>query len=262
MINHGNYVFVLPLRSFPLLCSISFFNIGLGIFFFVKFNFFYLLICLVSSIFSSFIWWIRFSLDLSEIGNRSFCLSYGLKLSFLMFILSEVFFFFSFFWSYFHFFLPPLVDFNFRWPPYSVLIFDFIDIPMLNTFILLISGLRVTISHIFFLEGGLLKSLIFLGFTSILGFLFSYFQLLEYFESFFSWNDGCFGCSFFLLTGFHGLHVVVGRLFLSFCLIRVIFRRRLFNTVPLSFELSSWYWHFVDVIWIFLYFFLYVYSRF
>lgn len=260
MISHSNYLFVLPLRSFPLLRSISFFSTIIGVFLSIKLEFTVLALSLAGSLISGILWWNSYSYECSEEGLFNLNLLEGLKFSFLLFISSEVFFFFSFFWGYFHFYLSPLRELGFEWPPYSLLIFDFIEIPLLNTLILLSSGVTVTCSHFFFFNNNSNLSIVYLMSTFFLGSFFSYFQFLEYTNSFFSYNDSCFGSCFFTLTGFHGIHVLIGRLFLLFVFLRNL---RFFSPkglTSLSFELARWYWHFVDVVWIFLYFFVYVYR--
>lgn len=260
MISHSNYLFILPLRSFPLLGSIRFFSSIIGIFFCIKSDFLVFGFSLISSIFLGLLWWFSYSRESFDLGVFSYNLAEGVKFSFLLFISSEIFFFFSFFWSYFHFFLRPLIELNFNWPPHSILIFDFLEIPFLNTLLLLSSGITITISHLYFIKGNILLLSLYLIFTFILGFVFRFFQFVEYTNSFFRYNDRCFGCSFFTLTGFHGIHVLIGRFYLVYVFnLNFNFFSSLSNSI-LSFELSRWYWHFVDVVWIFLYFFIYVYR--
>lgn len=194
-----------------------------------------------------------------ECGLSSPHLETGLKFSFFLFICSEVFLFFSFFWSYFHYFLSPTFNLNHSWPPFTLGIFDFLDIPLLNTFLLLSSGVRVTASHSSLISGNLKYFFSFLILTYILGFVFRFFQYLEYSNSFFRCNDASFGSCFYTLTGFHGIHVLIGRMFLIYVRARIL--TGLYSEFDfVSFELSRWYWHFVDVVWAFLYFFVYVYS--
>lgn len=260
MISHSNYLFVLPSSPFSLLRTLSFFSIILGVFFSLKISFHLLIVSLFRGVFSGVLWWFFYSLELSESGEIRINIIKGLKFSFLLFIFSEVFFFFSFFWRYFHFYLRPLRELGMSWPPLSIVMFNFIEIPLLNTLILLGSGISVTCSHFFFFYGNLKLSSIYLFFTFFLGLIFSFFQVLEYSRSFFSFNDSCFGSCFFTLTGFHGMHVLIGSLYLIFVFFRLNFNPPFFSLAPLSFELARWYWHFVDVVWIILYFFVYAYS--
>lgn len=260
MISHSNYLFVLPLSSFPFLRTLSFFSSIIGVFLCIKFEIFPLILAITCSFFSGILWWNCYCYEFFEEGSFDQNLSEGLKFSFLLFVSSEVFFFFSFFWGYFHFYLRPARDLGLEWPPYSLLMFDFMEVPLLNTMILLTSGVTVTCAHFFLFKRAYSKVSVYLFLTFLLGGLFTYFQFLEYTNSFFRYNDRCFGSCFFTLTGFHGIHVIVGRFFLLFVFFRFLLLPPFSSSSPLSFELSRWYWHFVDVVWIFLYFFVYVYR--
>lgn len=260
MMSHTNYLFVLSLNSFPFLGSLSFFSIIMGVFLRFKLDFLVFFFSLFSCFMVGLMWWFCYSLESFEDGRFSLNLEEGLKFSFILFISSEIFFFFSFFWSYFHFFLSPLMELNFNWPPFSVLIFDFLEIPFLNTLLLLRSGVSITASHFFFIKGHFSLSFFYLFITFFLGLIFRYFQFVEYNNSFFSYNDSCFGSCFYTLTGFHGLHVIIGRAYLIFVFLRSYDFFSFVNYNILSFELARWYWHFVDVVWIFLYFFVYVFR--
>lgn len=204
----------------------------------------------------SFIWWVSYSSEFNLIGNDSFNLEQGLKFSIILFISSEVFFFFSFFWSYFHFFLSPVPEIGILWPPYLIQSFDSFNVPIINTLLLLTSGITVTIRHHYLITGNLKASNKMLALTLFMGVSFTILQVIEYQTSFFAINDSTFGTTFFVLTGFHGIHVIIGRIFLITTLIRS--SNIASSTMEyLRFEIASWYWHFVDVVWIFLYFLLY-----
>lgn len=256
MITKNHYFFILSPRRWSVLRSLISFNIFFSIIIFFKFKLFNIFIFTLIFIFlTSIIWWLSYRKEFN-IGKNSSYLEEGVKFSIILFISSEIFFFFSFFWSYFHLFLSPNIETGLNWPPTGVQSFDCLNVPLLNTLILLISGLTVTISHNFFLINKITYSKIFLFFTFILGVLFSILQGLEYLNSFFSITDGRYGTVFFVLTGFHGIHVLVGSIFLILVFIFSL------NLKPSKksftrFDLASWYWHFVDVVWIFLYFFLY-----
>lgn len=257
MITKSHYYFFLPSNPYPLFSSVSRFNFFLSSLNLIKFSsrvyFFFNVFLIVLGILC---WWLFYSRDFNLKGEHSYTLERGVKVAMLLFISSEVFFFFSFFWGYFHYFLSPILEFGLVWPPISVKIFNYVDIPLLNTFILLSSGVTVTLAHFAFLQGYRFIFLSFLFWTVVLGLSFSFFQILEYFNSFFCIRDSVFGSCFFVLTGFHGLHVLVGAGFLFFVLI--ISSKSWVKIGSLfSFELASWYWHFVDVVWIFLYFFIY-----
>lgn len=256
MIRKNFYYFVPSCNSFPFICSLSSFRFFVSFVIFLKFgDFHYFFINFLNIFFRAFLWWFSYSSDFNFKGEIFYNLEMGIKFAFILFISSEIFFFFSFFWSYFHFFLSPVLDLGYSWPPRFIKMFNFLDIPLLNTLILLRSGVTVTLAH-YYLLNGCFKFKVFLFFTSLLGFIFSFFQYLEYNNSFFSIRDSSFGTRFFILTGFHGIHVFIGTLFLSF----VLFRSFSFwfkNNRFFRFEVRRWYWHFVDVVWVFLYFFLY-----
>lgn len=257
MIRKTHYFFLLNLRPWPFIIRISSFNLLLSLIFFLKFfsfNCFFL--SLLNLIIISFFWWITYRSEFNLEGKNSLTLEKGIKLRIILFISSEVFFFFSFFWSYFHYFLSPRIELGLRWPPVNIEPFDFLGVPLINTLVLIRSGLTVTVRHYFLIEGKSKNSNFWLFLTISLGIFFSFLQIMEYKNSFFSIRDRRFGTSFFMLTGFHGIHVLIGSIYLATTLIRSIYISRSTSNF-LSFELSSWYWHFVDVVWIFLYCFLY-----
>lgn len=180
----------------------------------------------------------------------------GIKLGILLFIISEVIFFFRFFWSYFHFMLSPRIELGGLWPPYGVVLFNPFIIPLLNTVILLSSGVTITICHYYILKNKLNLRILFLILTILLGLVFTIIQLYEYQEAFYSISDSVFGSIFFLRTGFHGLHVLIGTTMLISGLLRLVKINYSINH-HVGFELFAWYWHFVDVVWLFLYLLIY-----
>ena len=136
--------------------------------------------------------------------------------------------------------------------PLGVEAFDPFKVPLINTIILLSSGVRVTWAHHALMEGNYRSSQEALMITIILGIYFTAIQLLEYVESSFSISDSAYGRTFFVATGFHGLHVLIGTLFLIFTLLRIsIGKIRALH--HFGFEASAWYWHFIDVVWLFLF---------
>ena len=165
-------------------------------------------------------------------------------------------FFFSFFWAFFHRSLSPNIELGCSWPPIGVEAFNPWKVPLINTIILLSSGVRVTWAHHALIEGNFSRASQSLIITILLGVYFTLIQLLEYVEAPFTISDSSFGRTFFVATGFHGLHVLVGTLFL----IATILRITLGSLSPkhhFGFEASAWYWHFVDVVWLFLFITIY-----
>lgn len=257
MITKTHHFFTLAPNPWPLISSLLSFNLLFSLLVFLKFseeaNF---LLNLLAISIASFTWWFSYRGEFNLEGKSSFLLEKGLKMSIILFISSEIFFFFSFFWSYFQFFLSPTIETGLTWPPFAVEIFDCFNVPLINTLVLIRSGLTVTLRHFFLIESDIKFFRLNLFLTISLGFFFRILQVIEYSSSFFSIRDCTFGTSFFMLTGFHGIHVLIGSLFLFSCFLRGLKLSTSHNRF-LGFEIASWYWHFVDVVWIFLFFFLY-----
>lgn len=174
----------------------------------------------------------------------------------ILFITSEIFFFLSFFWAFFHSSLSPDIFIGQRWPCKGIKSFNPIGIPLINTLILLRSGVTLTTSHHFIILGNKKNCNNFLLITIILGIYFSLLQFIEYKEASFTIADSVYGSTFFISTGFHGIHVLIGTMFLSVCLIRET-KNHFSSYHHFGFEAAAWYWHFVDVVWLFLYIFIY-----
>ncbi len=174
---------------------------------------------------------------------------------FVFFVLSEVCFFGTFFWSFFHMAVVPVVESGSEFPSFSVLPISPFGVPLFNTFILLSSGVTVTLAHkaVILNESPLLA----LVSTVYLGFEFLLIQISEYKSAPFSISDSGFGSAFFILTGFHGLHVLVGAILLSICSMRSFLST---SSSHVGLQCSIWYWHFVDVVWLFLFSFVYVWA--
>lgn len=206
-----------------------------------------------------FQWWRDVVRESEYQGFHNILVIKIIRFSFLMFITSELFFFISFFWSFFHIILNPPIECGNCWPPAGIIPFDPYGIPIVNSFILITSGITVTICHHLLLLDKDNKDL-YLFLTIFLGFIFTVFQSLEYSVSRFSIADSVYGSLFFIITGFHGIHVIIGSIFLLYCLYRI----KNFHFLPwhhVGFEAASWYWHFVDVVWLFLYIVIYWWSN-
>jgi cytochrome c oxidase subunit 3 len=202
------------------------------------------------------VWWRDVIREATYQGHHTLAVQKSLRIGMLLFILSEVCFFFSFFWGFFHSSLSPSIDIGATWPPIGIQAFNPFEIPLLNTAILLSSGATVTWSHHALISGNRKESILALILTIILGIFFTALQGLEYYEASFSIADSVYGSTFFVATGFHGLHVIIGTTFLIVCLFRLInhqFTKHHHN----GYEASIWYWHFVDYVWIFLYICIY-----
>ena len=176
----------------------------------------------------------------------------GLRYGMILFIASEVLFFAAFFWAFFDASLFPKAATGGIWPPKGVHPFDAFELPFLNTMILLLSGTTVTWAHHALIEGDRKSMLLGLGLTILLGICFTSIQAFEYAHAPFGFRDNIYSSTFFLATGFHGFHVLVGTTFLIVCW----FRAYLGHFKPdhhFGFEAAAWYWHFVDVVWLFLF---------
>lgn len=180
----------------------------------------------------------------------------GIKWGIILFIISEIMFFSSFFWAFFHRRLSPAIEIGIQWPPIGIKTFNPIRIPILNTIILLSSGVSITWAHNALIIGNFTQTLQRLLITIILGVYFTILQALEYYEASFTISDSVYGSLFFIRTGFHGIHVLIGTLFILISTIRII-KLHISNTHHIGFEASAWYWHFVDVVWLFLYLSIY-----
>nr|ABB90923.1 cytochrome c oxidase subunit III [Grylloblatta sculleni] len=223
---------------------------------FNQFNMSLLILGFMITLLTMIQWWRDVVRESTFQGLHTKAVSKGLRWGMILFIISEVFFFISFFWAFFHSSLSPCIEIGTMWPPTGVLPFNPLQIPLLNTAILLASGVTVTWAHHGMMEKNHNEALQGLFFTVLLGVYFSALQAYEYLESPFTMADSIYGSTFFIATGFHGLHVIIGTLFLLTCLIR----HSLFHfssTHHFGFEAAAWYWHFVDVIWLFLYISIY-----
>nr|YP_010692553.1 cytochrome c oxidase subunit III [Argopistes sexvittatus]WBV77035.1 cytochrome c oxidase subunit 3 [Argopistes sexvittatus]WBV77048.1 cytochrome c oxidase subunit 3 [Argopistes sexvittatus] len=215
-----------------------------------------ILIGLLSTSLIMYQWWRDVTREGTFQGLHTNKVAKNLRWGMILFITSEIFFFISFFWAFFHNSLAPNIDIGMIWPPKGIESFNPIEIPLLNTLILLTSGLTVTWAHHSLMENDYYQTLQALILTVILGMIFSMFQLFEYLEAPFTISDSIYGSTFFMATGFHGLHVLIGSTFLLICTIRH-FNNHFSSIHHFGFEAAAWYWHFVDVVWLFLYISIY-----
>lgn len=201
-------------------------------------------------------WWRDVIREGTFEGHHTLATQRGLRLGMVLFIISEVFFFLGFFWAFFHSSLAPCIELNAMWPPLALKVFSPWEIPLLNTFILLFSGVTVTWAHQALIRGYHLDVLYALGCTVGLAIVFTLLQLYEYISAAFDISDGIYGSVFFMATGFHGFHVIVGTTFLFVCFLREL-GYHYSRDHHFGFEAAAWYWHFVDVVWLFLFISIY-----
>ncbi len=190
-------------------------------------------------------------------GHHTFTVQRGLKWGLIWFLFREIWFFFSVFWTFFHVSLSPLTRGIWLWPNMGVETIPAFQVPLLNTVILLIRGVTATLAHQEMLKG---TQRIWVFVRSILGLYFLSLQAIEYFIASFSISSGIFGRIFFFGTGFHGLHVCLGIIILLVSSVRVFFNL-ISRQHHFRLEFSLWYWHFVDVVWLFLFFWVYTWGR-
>ena len=214
---------------------------------------------LLSTTLNSFQWWRDVSREGSFQGYHRNLVINGLRWGIILFISSEILFFFSFFWRFFHRSLAPNIEIGLIWPPLGIIAINPFQVPLLNTTVLLARGVFATWAHHGLIEQKNNIIITNIIFTIVLGVYFTTLQGWEYWEASYSIRDSSFGRTFFLATGFHGLHVLIGTLFLFVSLIRHNQNSFSLNH-HLGLEAAIWYWHFVDVVWLFLYRFLYWWS--
>ena len=208
-------------------------------------------------IFTFYGWWRQVVIESNTVGMHSEQTKVGLRYGFLFFIISELMFFFAFFWAFFHSSLPLLSKVAVAWPPAGIELIPADGVPLLNTLILLTSSVTVTIAHHALIEDKRATATRWTFITAILGIIFLFFQAEEYVEATFKLSDGIYPSTFYLATGFHGFHVFVGTCFLLVCGFRLT-KGHFTPDHHIGFESAAWYWHFVDVVWIFLYINVYI----
>jgi len=183
----------------------------------------------------------------------------NLKFGFALFIVSEIMFFFGFFWAFFHNALAPAVEIGCIWPPIGINPIYPYKLPLLNTIILLLSGVSITVCHAAIRCAKTESLYKYFLVTLLFAIAFIFIQLFEYYTAAFAISDGIYGSVFYMLTGFHGFHVLVGAIFILVCYIRALFGH-FTTTHHVGFECASWYWHFVDVVWLFSFIFVYCWG--
>jgi len=198
------------------------------------------------------LWWRDVIREATFEGHHTGAVQIGMRYGMVLFIASEVMFFVAWFWAYFNAGLFPTEAIEHTWPPPGTAVFDPWDLPFLNTLILLMSGVTVTWAHHALREGNREHTLQGLGLTILLGLCFTGVQAYEYAHAAFGFRDGIYSSTFFMATGFHGFHVLVGTLFLIVCFWRT-YKGHFTPTHHFGFEAAAWYWHFVDVVWLFLF---------
>lgn len=197
--------------------------------------------------------------EATYLGNHTSAVQRGLNMGVALFIVSEALFFLAIFWTFFHSALSPAVEMGAQWPPKGIDSVNPFELPLLNTILLLSSGFTVTYAHHSVIQGNRSGALYGIMFTVVLALAFTLLQGVEYTVSSFTLSDSTFGSCFYFGTGFHGLHVMIGTAFIAVGLWRVLAYHFTENH-HLGLESSILYWHFVDVVWLFLYISVYYWG--
>lgn len=220
---------------------------------------YFLMVNLVNLIYAMALWFRDIISEATYIGNHTLAVQKGINLGVALFIVSEALFFLAIFWAYFHSALAPTVEVGAHWPPMGIDSINPFELPALNTVILLASGVTVTYAHHSIIQGNRPGALFGIVYTVLLAFFFTALQGVEYTVSSFTISDATYGSCFYFGTGFHGLHVMIGTAFISVGLWRVL-AYHLSDNHHLGLESSILYWHFVDVVWLFLFISVYYWG--
>lgn len=220
----------------------------------------FILINIILTTVIALLWWRDVDREASIIGEHT-KYTYSLIITgIILFILSEVIFFVTFFWSFFHSSLNPRLELGIQWPPVGVFRINPYEAPLLNSVLLVSRGVTLTYRHFRLLRINFYKAKSILTIRLILGALFTLTQLIEYAEASFTIIDRVYGSIFFIRTGFHGIHVIIGSLFLIYSLMRIT-NHKLRKENHSGFNNRAWYWHFVDVVWLILYILIYWWTK-
>ena len=217
----------------------------------------------VGVLYTMFAWWSEVVAE-SHVGDHTPVVRIGLRYGFILFIMSEVMFFVAWFWSFFKHAIYPMNEYvGSDYIPPNIYPVDALHLPLINTLVLLLSGCAVTWAHHALVHNGARRDVAWgLGIGIVLGIAFTGLQAYEYVHLIHEgWQFGGdkFYSNFFMATGFHGLHVIIGTIFLTVCWFRVL-KGHFSAEKHIGFEAAAWYWHFVDVVWLFLFFAVYIYG--
>lgn len=207
---------------------------------------------LLNVILSMSFWFKDITSEATFLGNHTYAVQRGINIGVGLFIVSEALFFLAIFWAYFHSSLSPNIELGTMWPPKGIMAINPFELPLLNTIILLSSGVTVTYSHHSLIQGNRKGALYGLIATILLALIFTIFQGLEYTVAPFTISDGVYGTTFYFGTGFHGFHVIIGTIFLVVGFVRLL-SYHYTDHHHLGLESGILYWHFVDIVWLFLY---------
>nr|YP_009652902.1 cytochrome c oxidase subunit III [Andrena chekiangensis]QCG69815.1 cytochrome c oxidase subunit III [Andrena chekiangensis] len=257
MSNSNHPFHMVTLSPWPMLTSINIMNTFMSMIIMFNLKMKLLMIISMATLIMCIIqWWRDVIRESTFQGFHTFTVTKLIKMSMILFIISELLFFVAFFWTYFHSSITPSIEIGMNWPPSSINQFNPYNIPLLNSIILISSGITITWSHHALMSNKALETKVSMFMTIILGVYFTMLQIFEYLEAPFCFNDSVYGSIFFMTTGFHGSHVNIGLIFLVSCFTRMM-KNHFSKMHHLNFETASWYWHFVDIIWLFVYITIY-----
>ena len=242
---------LVTISPWPILVSFSLLNLTLGAVLSMHgYGDFTFVVGLASTGLGMLLWFRDIILEATYLGCHTTQVQKGLTIGVILFIVSEVFAFLSVFWAFFHSSLSPSVEIGGVWPPQGIEALSAFGIPLLNTFLLLSSGSTITYGHHALIKGDRKKAIIGGLLTIILAIVFTALQYIEYFNATFTITDSVFGTTFYASTGLHGIHVIIGTIFITVGFFRII-NYHLTNSHHIGYEASILYWHFVDVVWLF-----------
>jgi len=247
----------------PILLSFSLLNLTVGSVAYMhgfSYGGYILTLGFILTTYGMILWFRDVVIEASYLGHHTTEVKHGLMLGVLLFIVSEVFAFLSVFWAYFHSSLSPSIEIGGSWPPLGINPLDPFAIPLLNTFLLLSSGAFITYGHHALIAGNRKSAIDGVILTIILAVIFTALQYFEYSEAGFTISDGVYGSAFYASTGLHGFHVIIGTIFIAVALMRII-NYQLTTKHHNGFEASILYWHFVDVVWLFLFVAVYFWGN-
>ena len=218
-----------------------------------------MIIGLLALFYVTYMWFRDITIEGEHQGHHTPVVQLGLRYGMTLFIASEVMFFVAWFWAYFNASLFPTEQIGSAWPPADIHLLDPWHIPLINTLILLLSGTTVTWAHHALQEDNRKELIQGLYLTVGLGVIFTGFKVYEYMHADFSFSGHIYGATFYMAPGFHGFHVLMGTIFLIVCLFRSL-AGHFKADHHFGFEAAAWYWHFVDVVWLFLFAAIYVWG--
>jgi cytochrome c oxidase subunit 3 len=219
-------------------------------------NNFYIILTLTTVLYSMTLWFKDIIAESTYLGDHTVAVKRGLNQGFLLFVVSEILIFISLFWAYLHSALNPNVEIGMMWPPAGIEAISAAELPLLNTIILLASGVTITYAHHALINGDRKNTLYGFVYSTLLILLFVICQGLEYTYAGFTISDSVYGSTFFSTTGLHGIHMIMLVIMLTICTIRV-YNYDFTNTSHVGAETTILYLHVLDIIWLFIYIVMY-----